>query len=96
MRLVLKLIAAPFALALSVTAAFFTFALAASEVIFSIASVILFFASVALLAMGEAAGGVAFMAVAFLVSPFGLHSLAERLVRLIGSAGDSLKDFIFS
>ena len=96
MRLILKLIAAPFALTLSVVAAFLTFVLSASEIIFSIMSVILFFASLPLLFTGETLGGIAYMVIAFLVSPFRLHSIAERLARLIEDAGDSLKDFIFS
>ena len=95
MRFVLKLLAAPFALALSILTAFFSFVLSMSNVVFGIASGLVFIGAILLLAKGETAGGAAWMAVAFLVSPLGLPALAGWLVKKLGGAGHALKGFIF-
>jgi hypothetical protein len=96
MRLILKLFAAPFALAFTIAAAFFSFILSVSDVIFGIVSSLVFFASVIMLVTGQTTGGIAFLAVAFLISPFGLPALAGLIVKGLGSAGGALKNFIFS
>ena len=95
MRFILKLLAAPFALALSILTALFSFILSLSDVVFGIASGLVFIGSVLLLVKGETAGGMAWMAVAFLVSPLGLPALAGWLVKKLVGAGDTLKGFIF-
>jgi len=95
MRFILKLLAAPFALALSILTALFSFILSLSDVVFGIASGLVFIGSVLLLVKGETAGGIAWMAVAFLVSPLGLPALAGWLVKKLVGAGDTLKGFIF-
>jgi len=96
MRFILKLFAAPFALAFTLAAAFFTFALTASGFIFGIASGLGFLASVILFVTGETAGGIAFIVVAFLVSPVGLPALAGKLAELLANAGGRLREFIFN
>jgi len=96
MKLILKLIAAPFALALTLTAAFCSFVLSMSDVVFGVASSIVFILSVALFITGQSAGGIAFIAIAFLVSPFGLPALGGLLVKILDGAGGALKAFIFS
>jgi len=95
MRFILKLFAAPFALALSILASLFSFVLSMSGVVFGIASGLVFIGSVLLLVKGETAGGMAWMAVAFLVSPLGLPALAGWLVKKLAGAGHTLKGFIF-
>jgi hypothetical protein len=65
-----------------------------SRVIFSVASGLVFIGAVILLFTGETTGGIAFMAVAFLVSPYGLYALAGWLVDVLGSVGGALQGFI--
>ena len=91
----MKLIVAPFALALSVLSAFFSFVLSMSGVVFGIASGLVFIGAALLLIKGDTAGGAVLMAVAFLVSPLGLPAIAGWLVRKIEGAGHALKGFIF-
>ena len=95
LKLILKLVAVPFALALTIVAAVFNFLLSVSAIFFGIASTLVFIGAVILFATGEPAGGIAFLAVAFLVSPFGLPALAGWLVGLLNSAGGALRGFIF-
>ena len=94
MRLILKLLAAPFALALTIVAAFFSFITSVSNVIFGIASGLTIIVSVALFITGQATGGIAFLAIAFLVA--GLPALAGLLVKGLNSAGGALRAFLFS
>jgi len=96
LRLILKLLAAPFALALTIAAALFSILLSVSERIFGIASSLSFLAAVLLLVTGRTAGGIAFMAVSFAISPFGIPALAGLLVKGLGAAGGALRSFIFS
>ena len=96
MKFMLKLFATPVALALAVITAFFSFILSVSQVFFSIAATLVFVASVILFVSGETLGGGLYLAIAFLVSPFGLPALAEFVVRCLDSLGGALKLFIFS
>jgi hypothetical protein len=96
MRLILKLIAAPVALAFSIAAALFSFILSVSDMIFGFVSGLAFLASLAMLATGQATGGIAFLIVSFLISPFGLPAAAGLLVKGLGGAGGKLRAFIFS
>jgi hypothetical protein len=94
--LILKILAAPVALALKILTAFFSFVLAVSDVVFGVVSFIVFAAAVLLLVTRSTAGGLAWLGVAFLVSPFGLPAVAGWLVRVLESVGAALSGFIFS
>ena len=94
MRLILKILAAPFALILPLLAAALAFVHSLSRGLFGIASTLVFLGAVILLATGETAGGLAFLVVAFLVSPYGLHALAGKLVDWLGNAGGALRGFM--
>lgn len=94
MRFILKILAAPFALAFTVLAFFCTFVLSASRFIFGILSGLVFIASLILFVSGEATGGFAFLALAFLVSPYGLPALAGKLAEMLAGIGGSLRGFI--
>lgn len=96
MRLILKLLAAPFALALTLTAALCSIALSVSGKVLGAVSGIVFILSIALYITGQTAGGIAWLAIAFLVSPFGIPAFAEWLVGLLDNAGYMLRSFIFS
>jgi hypothetical protein len=94
MKFILKLLAAPFALVITIVSLFLTFVLAASEIFFSIASGLIFLGAVILFIAHEPLGGGAFLVVAFLVSPFGIPALAGKLVGLLDNAGGALRGFI--
>jgi len=94
MRIILKILAVPFALAFTVLAFFCTFVLAASEKIFGAASGLVLIGAVILFITGETLGGGLFLALAFAVSPYGLPALAMKLSEVIAGAGGSLRDFI--
>ena len=96
MRLILKLFAVPFALAFTVSAALFSFMLALSDMVFGIMSGIVFLAAVLLLVTGQTTGGIAFIVLAFLISPAGLPALAGWFAKGLGRAGGTLRSFIFS
>jgi len=51
---------------------------------------------VILFATGEPKGGIAFLAVDFLISPFGFPALAGWLVGLMNSVGGAFRGFIIS
>ena len=96
MRFILKIFVAPVALVITIISLFLTFILAASELFFSIASGIIFLCSIVLFIVGEPVGGATFLVIAFLVSPFGLHALAGKLVGVLDSAGGALRGFLTS
>jgi hypothetical protein len=95
MRLILKLLAAPFALALTIVTALFSFVLSVSDIFLGVASGLVSVAAVVLLITGETAGGFAWMGVAFLVSPYGLPRLARWLVGMLDGLSVALKGLIF-
>ena len=96
MRIILKLFAAPFALAFTITAALFSFILSMSDKIFGIASGLAFLVSVGLFITDQATGGIAFLVVAFLVSPFGFPAFAGWLVKGLDGVGGALRAFLIS
>ena len=96
MRLILKLLAAPFALVFTIAAAFFSFILSASDMIFGIVSGLAFLVSVGLFITGQTTGGIAFLIVGFFVSPFGLPAFAGWLVKGLDGAGGRLRAFLLS
>jgi len=96
MRLILKLFAAPLALALTLLAALCSFVLFVSGKVLGVVSGIAFIVAAALFVTGQTAGGIGWAAAAFLISPFGLPAFAEWLVGLLDGAGYVLKAFIFS
>ena len=96
LRLILKLLAAPFALAFSIAAALFSFILSMSDKVFGIVSGLAFLAAVGLFITGQPTGGIAFLVVTFLVSPFGLPALAGWLVKGLDGVGGALRAFLIS
>ena len=95
MRLILRILAAPVVGVLALVTAFCSFALAVSGVILGIVSVIVFVLEVVTFFTNTAAMGIAWMAVAFLISPFGLTRLAGWLIDKLDNVNCALKDFIF-
>ena len=94
MRILLKILAAPAMLLLTLAVAFCTFILMMTGVIFWILSVLVFIGSVLLFFSHQPAGGIAFLVIAFLVSPYGLPALAAWLVGKLDVVKYSLREFI--
>jgi len=94
MRIILKILAAPFALLFTVLAAVCFFLLSASQKLFAILSGLVLIGAIILFIQGETFGGVLFLGVAFLVSPYGLPALASKVSEGFASAGESLRRFI--
>ncbi|MDR2088530.1 MAG: CD1845 family protein [Clostridiales Family XIII bacterium] len=95
MRLISKPVAAPVAPAPTILTAVFSFVLSVSDVFFGIASGLVSVGAVVLLITGETVGGLAWIGVAFLVSPYGLPGPARRLIGRLEGLSGSLKGFIF-
>lgn len=97
MRLIFKIFALPFLLVLSLLAAVLMFLFDVAGWFLSLASGIL-----AVIAMGlfvlqhQPVGGVAFLVLAFLLSPYGLPAIAEFLIGLLDDLNYSLRRFITS
>ena len=92
MRFVLKIFAAPFVLALSLTVGVLSFVFSLASWAFSILS--LLFAVCALFSIfieGDTAWGIQGLVIAFCVSPFGLPAVAEWLISKLDGLNYSLK-----
>ena len=86
MRLILKLIAAPFIVLLTVLVAVLLFLFSVSSFLLTAAS---FFISYPV-------GGVVYLGIAFLLSPFGLQAVAGAVITGLNSLNLSLRQFITS
>ena len=78
MRLVLKLIAAPFVVLLTVLVAVLLFLFSLSSFLLTAASVIMALLGVGLFFISYPVGGIIYLGIAFLLSPFGLQAVASR------------------
>ena len=76
MKILLKILVAPFASALSLLAALLVFLFDICAVLLTIASVILAVLGVALFFTPTPIGGIVFLFLAFLLSPYGLQAAA--------------------
>lgn len=94
MKIVAKIFAAPVVLLLTLIVPFFTFLLTMTGVVFWIASVLVFIVGAVLLFTGQALGGIAFLGIAFIVSPCGLPSLIASLIGRMEAVRLSLKAFV--
>jgi hypothetical protein len=95
MRIILKILAAPLALLLTLVVALCTFLLSMTGFLLWLVSGVVFIASVVMLFTGQTAGGIAFLVIAFLLSPYGLPAFAAWLVGKLDGVSCSLKEFIF-
>ena len=96
MRLILKLLALPFMLAMSVLYSVCKFFVIASGAVLGILSGIVFLIALGILFTVGLWAGVAWMAVAFIISPYGLPMLAAWLTGKLGGVSYALRDFIAS
>ena len=95
MRLIFKLLAFPFVLVTGLLYLVCKFLVIASGAVLGILSGIVFLASLVLFFTAGVWAGLAWLVIAFLISPYGLPMAAAWLVGLIGGANHALKDFVF-
>lgn len=94
MRIILKLFAAPVVLALTLIVAVLSFGVSLASWTLGILSSVCALCGLFNLFQGDAAQGVYWLVVAFIVSPFGLPAVAEWLVDRLDDLNYSLKTFI--
>lgn len=96
MRLILKLIAAPFIVLLTVLVAILLFLFSVSSFLLTAASVIMALLGVGLFFISCPVGGIIYLGIAFLLSPFGLQAVAGAVITGLNSLNLSLRQFITS
>lgn len=97
MKLIFKIIALPFLLILSLLAAVMMFLFDVAGWFLSLASGVMAIIAVGLFVLQhQPVGGVAFLVLAFLLSPYGLPAIAEFLIGLLDELNYSLRRFITS
>lgn len=93
MRIILKLLAAPFVLALTLLVAVLNFAFSFASWVFCTLSFLCLIGALFALFTGDR-WGIHGLVIAFAVSPFGLPAVAEWLIDKLDSLNYSLKSFI--
>ncbi len=95
MRLIFKLLAFPFVLVTGLLYLVCKFLVIASGAVLGILSGIVFLASLVLFFTAGMWAGLAWLVIAFLISPYGLPMAAACRVGMIGGANHALRDFVF-
>ena len=96
MRLILKLIAAPLILFLTVLVAVLLFLFSLSSFLLTAASVMMALLGVGLFFISSPVGGVIYLGIAFLLSPYGLQAVAGAFITGLDSLNLTLRQFITS
>ncbi|MBS6956231.1 MAG: hypothetical protein KH230_23725 [Enterocloster asparagiformis] len=97
MRLIFKIFALPFQLVLSLLVAVLMFLFDVAGWLLSLASGVLALIAVGLFVLQhQPVGGVAFLVLAFLLSPYGLPAIAEFIISELDGLNYSLRRFITS
>ena len=95
MRILLKIIAIPFIIVLSITVAFLYFIFSISEWICTAAAVLIAGAGIIMLATGYSVySSVGLIVIGFLISPFGLRAVIGWLIDRLADLNYSLKGFV--
>lgn len=96
MRLLFKLIAAPFVVLLTVLVAVLLFLFSLSSFLLTVASVIMDLLGVGLFFISYPVGGIIYLGIAFLLSPYGLQAVTGVVITGLDSLNLSLRQFITS
>ena len=96
MRLILKLIAAPLILFLTVLVAVLLFLFSLSSFLLTAASVIMALLGVGLFFNSYPVGGVIYLGIAVLLSPYGFQAVAGAVITGLDRLNLSLRQFITS
>jgi len=94
MRIILKLLAAPFVVALTLSWAVLVFVFCWAEMILRYVSGIAGLLAIGLFIMGQTQGGIFLAIIAFLLSPVGIPAVAGWLIDKLADANAALKFFI--
>ena len=94
MRLLLKVLAAPIVVLLTVFVWLCALLINLSAFVFGLAGMVVGFLGLAVLVTYSVQNGIILLVIAFLVSPFGLPMLAVRLLGFLQNANYTLRDFI--
>jgi zinc transport system permease protein len=89
-----KIFAVPFMVVLTVLAAAISFLFYMATTVFVVACVVLTLLAVALFISGQTLGGIVFLVLAFLISPYGIPAIAEWLVDKLHNLNFALRGFI--
>ena len=97
-KLIFKVIALPFIVALTIAVPFMTFLFSLSEGICAVLSFIIAAGGVGIWATGTGTAfqGIVLIVMGFLLSPLGLHAVADWFIDRLDDLNGSLKDFITS
>ena len=93
--IILKILLAPFALALRILIMFLAFVVSVSGGLLSIVSVLGFILAVAVFFFSGKAAGAALMFCAYLISPLGIPALAAWIIGGLGGVYAAMRQFIF-
>lgn len=96
MRVILKILAAPFVVVLTIMVAVLSFLFAYATLALKIVSVLFVVIGVTYLFTNTLANGCIMLFLAFLISPFGLPAIADWLLDKLDDLNYSLKCFITS
>ena len=94
MRIILKIIAAPFVVVLTILWAIMVFLFCWAETILKFLSGITGLIAIIMLIAGQTQGGIVFGVIAFLISPIGIPAIAKWLIDKIDDLNATLKGFI--
>lgn len=94
MRIILKIIAAPFMVVLTVFVAVITFLFCVAGAVCGVASIGITLLAIVSFIAGQTSGGIACLLIAFLVSPFGIPAIANWLIEKLHNLNFALRDFI--
>lgn len=96
MRLVLKMLVAPFGLVTGILYLFCQFVLIASGTVLGVLSGIIFLAALVLFFVAGFWSGLSWLVMAFLLSPYGLATVATWMVGIIGGINKTIRNFLLS
>ena len=92
--IVLRILAAPVMVALSLLAAMVTFLFCVAAAVCELGCIVLTLLSLILFIGGQTVGGIVFLVLAFLISPYGIPAIAEWLVDKLHNLNFALRGFI--
>ena len=96
MRLLLKILFLPLLLVTGILYVFCKFLVLASGSVLGILSGSVFLIAIGTFFAAGLWGGLAWLLIAFLISPYGLPLLAAWVVGVLGGTHDSLREFVIS
>ena len=94
MRIILKILAAPFVVVLTILWAVLVFLFAWAKTIVEILSGLVMICAIILFISGQTTNGIIFAILAFLMSPLGIPAIAEWLINKLGDLNNALKNFM--